>query len=169
MRKLSGERERLASEYVPGLCTVSRTGKNFRCAEFQDSQGQSSNAGETTRGLQSLRDGIADSCMDAGASNEASQALSECSGELLACADERQSMNIEPNPHVAINNAREETYQSMPAREVARIFTLTEDEIKFLQACYNDSSCEGHFSHLFDEVNFEACENSLIQKGLLTS
>lgn len=44
---------------------------------------------------------------------------------------------------------------------------LTEDEVKFLQACYNDSCSEGCFDRLFREIDFESVEASLIEKGVL--
>lgn len=44
---------------------------------------------------------------------------------------------------------------------------LTEDEVKFLQACYNDSCNEGCFDGIFKEIDFESVEASLIEKGVL--
>lgn len=47
------------------------------------------------------------------------------------------------------------------------IFELTGDELKFLQACYNDSCNEGCFDGIFKEIDFESVEASLIEKGVL--
>lgn len=47
------------------------------------------------------------------------------------------------------------------------LVSLTEDELKFLQACYNDSSSEGCFDRLFEEIDFPEIEKSLVGKGVL--
>jgi hypothetical protein len=47
------------------------------------------------------------------------------------------------------------------------IVELTDDEVKFLQACYQDSASEGCFDHLFAELNFERTFKSLQDKGVL--
>lgn len=44
---------------------------------------------------------------------------------------------------------------------------LTKDEIKFLQGCYNDSCNEGCFDPIFAEIDVEAIEGDLIEKGVL--
>jgi len=50
---------------------------------------------------------------------------------------------------------------------VALTTELTEDELKFLQACYNDSCSEGWFDFLFKEINSRSVEDSLVAKGVL--
>jgi hypothetical protein len=47
------------------------------------------------------------------------------------------------------------------------IVELTDDEVKFLQACYQDSASEGCFDHLFCELDFDKTFKSLQDKGVL--
>lgn len=53
------------------------------------------------------------------------------------------------------------------AADGSKSFTLTPDQLRYLQACYNDSTEEGHFSPLFEAINADAVENQLIAKGVL--